>query len=215
MLARLPLRSDRGLRPGSLRASDLRAFSGLLEWAGDAAVIVVGGGVGRSAVALGLAAAAAVEPRTVALLECDLVRPVLGAAFDLAPNPGLAGYLRAEAEPEAILQPLVPTGPATPQGGEPVICIVAGAAVADPRPLLDSERFRQVLSRLRSAYQLVVIDSPPFGDSPAPFFPQADVAIGCASGAEEVGRRWRGFDGLVVTDAAASVSAPRTEGEGA
>lgn len=114
----------------------------------------------RSEVAVGLAAAAAAVGTRTALLECDLAEPALADALGLARAPGLHEYLLGTVAPGEILKPVVLAGPGSAAAREPLICVVAGRPAADAPELLVSERCRQAIERLRSGYELVVIDGP-------------------------------------------------------
>jgi Mrp family chromosome partitioning ATPase len=180
VLAEVPERLP-GSRPGVLNRAELEAFSGLAQaLAGAGAVLSVG--PAGSSVALGLAAAATVRGRRVALLECDLAEPVLAETLGISPAPGLHEYIRGEAEPGRILQPLVPAGPASGGASEHLTCVVAGSPVVAPAPLLASARCRHAVAMLRRAYDLVVLDGPPVGgdaSSLEALAGDADVTIFC------------------------------------
>lgn len=146
-------------RPGALDRAALDAYDALASTLADSGSVFLTG-PGRSRVALGISAAATAQGRRVALLECDLAEPELADVLGLDPVPGLHEYLRGEAEPSEILQPLVLAGPASGRATEPLTCIVAGEPEAEPVALLDSERCDQAIERLRRAYELLVIDGP-------------------------------------------------------
>lgn len=151
-----------GRRRGSLGRDELAAFSGVLEAVEDARALLVTGDRGRSSVALGIATVAAARGTRVALVECDLAVPTLAGTLGIAGAPGLHEYLRGQAEAADVLQPLVLAGPASREAAEPLVCVTAGAATAEGPTLLDSERFRRAFANLRSAYELLVLDGPPF-----------------------------------------------------
>jgi Mrp family chromosome partitioning ATPase len=164
-----------------LNRAELEAFSGLAEALADARAVLSVGPAGSS-VALGLAAAATVRGARVALVECDLAEPVLAETLGISPAPGLHEYIRGEAEPGRILQPLVPAGPASRGASEHLTCVVAGLPAPAPVPLLASERCRHAVAMLRRAYDLVVLDGPPLGgdvSSLRALAGDADVTIVC------------------------------------
>jgi Mrp family chromosome partitioning ATPase len=164
VLAEIPARSSPGLRTGTLRRGDLEAFGGLLaELGGVRSVLVAGEAPSRREVAVGLAAAAAAGGARTALLESDLVEPGLADALGLAQAPGLSEYLLGRAEAEAILKPVVLAGPGSAGATDPLVCVVAGRPAEgddDGPALIASERFRHVVSSLRDAHELLVIDGP-------------------------------------------------------
>jgi succinoglycan biosynthesis transport protein ExoP len=125
---------------------------------------------GKSTVAASLACASVMAGKRTLLVECDLRRPDLAERFGLAPAPGLTDYLARQAEPREILQTieLAPSiasngsGPSVAEGGRgALVCITAGSASPQPAELLGSERFRDFLSQVSAAYDIVIIDSSP------------------------------------------------------
>ncbi len=133
-------------------------------------------GEGKSTVAAGLALASAAAGKNTLLLECDLRRPVLAGRMDLARTPGLTDYLTGHASPQEILQ-LVPVAETAGAGaftdkklgtyvsatGEDcqLVCITAGELPSRPAELLASARFRDLLTDVREAYDVVILDSSP------------------------------------------------------
>ncbi|MGI8558335.1 MAG: Wzz/FepE/Etk N-terminal domain-containing protein [Solirubrobacteraceae bacterium] len=130
---------------------------------------------GKSTVAAGLALASAAAGKQTLLLECDLRKPVLAGRMGVAKGPGLAEYLGDRATPQEVLQvvPLLEPSaygaaleassgqPAAAGQGCQLVCITAGAVLSRPAELLASPRFRALLSDVRAAYDVVVIDSSP------------------------------------------------------
>jgi len=143
----------------------------------------------KSSLALGLATAAAVEGRRAALVECDLASPTLAARLGLAAAPGLHEYLREEAEAPQILQSLVLAGPASGHAAAPLVCVTAGTPSPDGPALLASQGFQHAIAKLRSAYDLLVLDGPPLEDPALPAAAaQADGTLVCASRSEIPGK---------------------------
>jgi Mrp family chromosome partitioning ATPase len=124
-------------------------------------VLLTGEAPGRREAAAALAAVAAAAGTRTALLECELVEPGLAEALGLAVAPGLHEYLRGTADSAEILKPVALAGPGSAGASEPLVCVVAGRPVGDGSALLDSERFRDAVSGLEGAYELLVIDGPP------------------------------------------------------
>jgi Mrp family chromosome partitioning ATPase len=149
-------------RVWSLRRADFEAMEAPLAALAEHRVVVLTG-ERRLAGAVALAGAASARGRHTALLECDLSRPRLAAELGLEAGPGLHEYLRWEAAPAQILQPLALAGPAAGRASAPLICVSAGAPAADPATLLSSESFRHATVKMRSAYDLVVLAGPPPG----------------------------------------------------
>ncbi len=106
-------------------------------------------GEGRSTTAMNLALTVAREGREVALVECDLKRPSLGAMFELAQRPGMAEVVEGKADlPQAL----------TRVNG--VTLLLAGES-RDPAASMRSPRFASTLDSLRSSFPLVILDLPP------------------------------------------------------
>jgi polysaccharide biosynthesis transport protein len=173
-------------RVWSLRRADLEAMEALLERLAGHRVVVLTGDR-RLTGAVALAGAASARGRRTALLECDLAEPGLAAELGIEAGPGLHEYLRWEATPAQILQPLVLAGPAAARASAPLICVSAGAAAANPAALLGSESFRHAAAKLRRAYDLVVLAGPPPGGDRSALdaaAANADVLLACISPAQ-------------------------------
>jgi Mrp family chromosome partitioning ATPase len=124
-------------------------------------VLVSGEGEESLPAAIALAAAAAAGGRRTILIECDLAQPRLAAQIGLAAVPGVHEYLRWEAEPADVLQPVVLAGPAASGAGEPLVCVCAGRPASKTETLLGLQSFAHMIEKLRGAYELVVIAGPP------------------------------------------------------
>ncbi len=200
VLAELPAGAGESVRPGALSRAELAPLDALLKAMGDARVLFATGVEAKSALALGLATVAAAEGRRTALVECDLVLPSLAPRLGLAPTPGLCEYLRQEAEAPQILQPLVLTGPASGRAEAPLACVVAGEQVEDGLPLLDSEGFRHAVAKLRSAYDLLVLDGPPLDEVPSllAVAARADRTLACGPRSDLPRKLKVPVDGLVL-----------------
>ncbi|TNC83654.1 MAG: hypothetical protein CSH37_13400 [Thalassolituus sp.] len=87
------------------------------------------------------------------LIDCDMRRPSVAKKLGLAPNvPGLSN---AVAYPEMLDECIQPR----PELGIDVVS--AGPIPPNPLELLGSKNFRDILDRLRSRYQRIIIDSAP------------------------------------------------------
>jgi Mrp family chromosome partitioning ATPase len=169
-----------GSRAWSLRRRDFDALgevlSPLLE---QRVAALVGEGDEPAIAATALASAAAASGGRAILVECDLARPRLAAQIGLAPSPGLHEYLRWEAEPADVLQPVALAGPAAAAGGQ-LVCVCGGRPATKAETLLGLQSFSHVVVKLRSAYELVVLLAPPVLAEPAACHAvaaQADAAI--------------------------------------
>ena len=170
--ARLPVLAEisgplEGARAWSLRRSDYEGLEGALSRLGEARVVLVSGeGEAPLPAAIALAAASAAAGRRTILLECDLARPRLAVQIGLAAAPGVHEYLRWEAEPADVLQPVMLAGSAAGGAGEPLICICAGRPASKAETLLGLQSFAHMVEKLRGAYDLVVVVAPPATTEP-------------------------------------------------
>lgn len=121
-----------------------------------------GPGEGKTFVASNLAQAIVRQPdRRVLLIDADLRRARLHVPFGAPSSPGLAEYLRGEADEVAVMQ----------CGGEDSLFLIPGGdEVANPSELLSNGRLSTLLNRVGSLFDWVILDSPPC-------LPVADAAI--------------------------------------
>ncbi|HET9676307.1 MAG TPA: hypothetical protein VFP21_02245, partial [Solirubrobacterales bacterium] len=82
--------------------------------------------------------------------------PRLAAHIGLEPAPGLHEYLRWEAEPADVLQPVVMAGSAA-AAAEPLVCVCGGRPASKAETLLGLQSFAHMVEKLRHAYELVVL----------------------------------------------------------
>jgi Mrp family chromosome partitioning ATPase len=200
-----------GDRAWSLRADDLERLGAVRERLdGHRAVLVTGAEESIGVLAVALAGVAAAGGLRTALLECDLARPHLAADLGLSQSPGLHEYLRWEATPPEILQPVVLAGRASAAAGEPLICISAGRAARDPATLLGLQSFRHMAAKLRGAYDLVVIAGPAIeagaGSVPA-LAAEADAVLVAVAPGQPAGREGRELRAAVGRLPAAALGA--------
>jgi protein-tyrosine kinase len=99
--------------------------------------------------------------RRAVLVDADLRNPQLHHLLGAEPGPGLAEYLRGEADEFSILQ----------RGAmENLFFIPAGQGSKNPVELLSNGKLKHLLNRLGSMFDWVIIDS-------APAVPVSDAAI--------------------------------------
>jgi len=165
--AKLPVLAEIGApassngRAWGLRRNDLAALRGVLERVGGRRVVLVTGAAAPAAtLAVALAGAGAAAGTATALVECDVERPRIAAELGLSPEPGLHEYLRWEVTPRDIVQPLVLAGSASSPGAGPLACVCAGRATGDARTLLGLGSFHHMATKLRGAYEFVVLLGP-------------------------------------------------------
>jgi Mrp family chromosome partitioning ATPase len=184
--AKLPVLAEiagppEGTRAWSLRRSDFESLGEVLSQLAAARVVLVSTeGELVPLAAIALSAASAASGRRTILVECDLARPQLAAQIGLSAAPGLHEYLRWEAEPADVLQPVVLAGPAAAGAGEPLVCVCGGRPASKAETLLGLQSFAHMVGKLRGAYELVVLAAAPAAAEPGPCLAaarQADAAL--------------------------------------
>lgn len=108
---------------------------------------------GKTFVAANLAQAIIRQPeRRVLLIDADLRCPRQHLALRAPLKPGLADYLRGDADEMAVIQ----------HGQEGNLCFISGGqTVANPTELLSTSRFKALLDRVSPAFDWILVDSPP------------------------------------------------------
>jgi len=173
-------------RAGALRRQDFAGLTSLLPRLAEHRVVALAGEREATAIAaVAVAAAAAASGRRTILVECDLARPTLAARLGLDATPGLHEYLRWEAEPRQILQPVVLAGPATASATGPLVCVCGGRPASKAETLLGLQSFAHMVEKLRAAYELTLLLAPsPLGDPGAALAVarQADAVLAAVDG---------------------------------
>ena len=109
-------------------------------------------GDGKSFVTVNLAGALARQGLRTAVVDGDTRRGVLHQLLGKERRPGLTDHLAGEATWESILQPVVPD----------TLDLVASGTRRESGPeLLTSATARDLMSRLKADYEVVLIDTPP------------------------------------------------------
>jgi capsular exopolysaccharide synthesis family protein len=177
------LRPAAAARPAALAAGTARSV--LIESADAMSVVVqraareeglrvfmvtsAESGEGKTSLAGQLAASLARAGHRTLLVDGDMRRPSLHAQFDLAPTPGLGDVLLGTADESA----------ARPTGLADLDVLPAGAWDDAVVRALAGERLAAALSRFRSSYEFVIIDTPPVLAVPDALFigQHADAAL--------------------------------------
>ncbi|WP_207482580.1 GumC family protein [Arenibaculum pallidiluteum] len=163
-------RSDSGglagqpsVAPGSPCSVAVRRVAAVLDRLLDTqepAVLMIASanpGEGRTSFCTALARSAALLGRQVVVVDADLKRPGIGAAFGIGAGPALNDVLAGNAKwPDAVR-----TDPLSPAH-----VIAARPHAGDAGPLLASARFGVLVAALREEYDLVIIDTPAILGSP-------------------------------------------------
>ncbi len=120
-------------------------------------------GDGKSTIARYLAEAAARSGSRVLLLEVDLRHPTLAQQLDVMPGPGLADVLIGAVPIDQATQSVELHAPSGTGAKGHTLEVLAAGSVLPPNPgeLLESDAMGSVIEQAKSAYDLVVIDTPP------------------------------------------------------
>ena len=111
-------------------------------------------GEGKSTIAMTIAVSAARSGQKTLIVDCDLRHPSTSRYFKADKAPGLVDYLAHSGD----LKKCVFFDEKTQLWVMP-----AGAKTQNPPDLLGSDRLKQLISAMRSQFDLIVIDTPPMG----------------------------------------------------
>ena len=115
-------------------------------------------GEGKSFLSMNLAKSYSLQGKKVAILEFDLRRPKISKALKIAESKtGLTSFLVGKHKPEDIIVPVVNTET------EKLDLFPSGAIPPNPQELILSEYMKTLKQYLDANYDLVVIDTPPYG----------------------------------------------------
>lgn len=110
------------------------------------------GGEGKTTLSAHLAARCANSGTSTLLVDADMRRASLGRLLDVPVGPGLGDVLGGEIDLDDAL--------ITMQAGG-FHFLSAGSPGRDPSRVLKSNRFSELIARLRTTYDLIIIDTPP------------------------------------------------------
>jgi len=189
-------------RAWALRRQDFDGLTPLLARLAEQRVVAVAGeGEAPAVAAVAVAAAASASGRRTILVDCDLARPRLAAQVGLPAAPGLHEYLRWEAEPQGILQPVVLAGSATASAGDPLVCVCGGRPATKAETLLGLQSFGHMVEKLRAAYELTILLAPPAAAEPSSALAvasQADTILAAMPADEARGRSGRALRSAIA-----------------
>lgn len=182
-------------RAWALGRGDFTNLTQFLPRLADRRVVAIAGeGEATAVAALAVAAAASASGRRTILVDCDLGHPRLAAHVGLAVAPGLHEYLRWEAQPQEILQPVALAGSATGSAADPLVCVCGGRPASKAETLLGLQSFAHMVEKLRAAYELTLLLAPPVIGEPSAcraVVARADATIAGLPATEAGGRSGR------------------------
>jgi capsular exopolysaccharide synthesis family protein len=111
------------------------------------------GGEGKTTLAAQLAVRCAEAGASTVLIDADLRRATLGRLFEVPDCPGLSDVLRGDAQLEDALVPISQVGGCQ--------LLPAGSPEANPNRILRGKNFAPMLERLRTSFDVVIIDTSP------------------------------------------------------
>ena len=107
---------------------------------------------GKSTTAVNLAITLALAKQRVALVECDLRRPLIARRLGLDDGVGTTSVLIGKVALRDALQPYADTG---------LDVLACGPIPPNPSELLQSHAMEKLLGELREQYDIVILDAPP------------------------------------------------------
>ncbi|HEX2787473.1 MAG TPA: polysaccharide biosynthesis tyrosine autokinase [Ignavibacteria bacterium] len=108
---------------------------------------------GKSFVTVNLAGSFALTGKKVIIVDCDLRKPRIHNVFETERFPGLSDYLFSNMKFEDIVRKTKL---------ENLNYITSGTIPPNPSEMLGSLQMKEFINKLKSEYDLVLIDSPPF-----------------------------------------------------
>ena len=108
---------------------------------------------GKTFVSVNLAGSFAITDKNVLLLDCDLRKPRIHSIFEAERFPGLSDYLFARVSYDEIIRKTQL---------ENLNYVTSGTIPPNPSELLGSKQMGEFFELLKSKFDLIVVDSPPF-----------------------------------------------------
>lgn len=111
-------------------------------------------GEGKTFCSINLASIFALSDKKTIIIDLDLRKPKVGAAFNIQNSMGVVNYLINEADLDGIIQKTEI---------DTLDVITSGPIPPNPSELLLGERLDQLLGLLKDQYDYIILDSPPMG----------------------------------------------------
>ncbi|HVF80474.1 MAG TPA: polysaccharide biosynthesis tyrosine autokinase, partial [Flavisolibacter sp.] len=129
-------------------------FMGLNEKTNTILVTSSMSGEGKSFTAINLAVSFTLIGKKVALLELDLRKPKISKLLQLINDVGISNYLVGQATITDIIKPTEI---------KDLFVLPSGIIPPNPAELIQKERFRQLMTEVKSRFDYVIIDTAPVG----------------------------------------------------
>jgi tyrosine-protein kinase Etk/Wzc len=146
--------------PKSILAEALRSIRTNLQFIGsekESQIIAITStisGEGKTFVCVNLAGIIAYSGKKVVILDLDMRRPRIHSAFGIDNSKGMSTLLIGKYTVEEVIQKT---------GSENFDVITAGPIPPNPSELIISKAMDEVLVKLKSLYDIIIIDNPPVG----------------------------------------------------
>lgn len=115
-------------------------------------------GEGKSLSSVNLAYSLAQLDKRVLLIDCDMRRPSLSTKLTINKSPGLSNYLTGHEDISAVVQPC------SLDEEKSFDVISSGDNPPNPIELLSSSKMARVITKLKDAYDYIILDLPPVGE---------------------------------------------------
>lgn len=117
-------------------------------------------GEGKSSVASNLAMISVAKYPTVLLMDCDLRKPVQHKIFGVSNKVGLSNLMHNYEDFDVNEDKYFQKFKDSSSNGK-LYLLTSGSRVPNPQELLASEKYKDLLTKLRTRFDFIVIDCPP------------------------------------------------------
>lgn len=109
-------------------------------------------GNGKTTIAVNLAISLAMSGQKTILVDSDLRRPAVHAAFGVDKSPGLSDIIRSKKKPAEVVRSM---------DGTRVDVITAGNVPSNVTEVVGSKRIAEILGGLKDDFETIIVDAPP------------------------------------------------------